>query len=286
MAEAVVPTISVSKAGTKVSIDPSIDAAKEIIAKNPKLQVNFALALLFFLGVCNLPDTSTDGMVVPLTAGAASGMGLFAVGHEYGHVIKGHVSPTTMKTFQLSLNDNAHKTLDAPVLLRSWQQELEADSVGFQLLRQVLKSRSKEAQAYSIKSMYDLHGPLFYFECMQILEDAKYALAHGAPPPQLSDEQMEYIRAVADAKASPEQQAKFRNIELQDHPPPWLRLERLSAAINADAMKGGMSSNEAIFFNLGAAVITNADLLRSAVIPKLPGIKKIVEAKGRPLPER
>jgi hypothetical protein len=68
----------------------------------------------------------------------AEAMERFVFAHEYGHVIKKHVSDPML------LPTGPTGYLEHKVLGRTWPQELEADAIGLRLLIQILKARAAD----------------------------------------------------------------------------------------------------------------------------------------------
>jgi hypothetical protein len=155
------PTISINRDEMtgRVAVDKSIGAALKNIQSNPDTTTNFATAILEFL---LLAPHSTEPLAQsydPLVISFTQGMEMFALGHEYGHVIKNHVSPT-MQVRLGTANDKDNSKPPVTVLARSWKQELEADQVGIQLVTQVLRTDAKTGAAEELRWFYSLKGAL------------------------------------------------------------------------------------------------------------------------------
>lgn len=83
-------------------------------------------------------------------------MELFVMGHEYGHIIKGHLSAG-----QLTAAAFGEEEINEIVF--SWQQELEADVVGLTLMLQSMKKRGLDLAL-------SFWGADFFFSCIDIVE--------------------------------------------------------------------------------------------------------------------
>ena len=101
-------------------------------------------------------------------------MELFAVAHEYGHVIKKHVSPTM--NLRLGADSEAAESgakPDVAVLARSWRQELEADAVGISLLTEALRKSATKSESDDLRWLDSLKGALFFFKSLDLVDRAK-----------------------------------------------------------------------------------------------------------------
>lgn len=95
-------------------------------------------------------------------------MELFVMGHEYGHILSGHLSADQLPAHLLgeeSVNEIA----------RSWQQELEADAVGLQLL--IPAMQKKRGMDLSLSYW----GADLFFSCNEVLERGASILNTGQP---------------------------------------------------------------------------------------------------------
>ena len=96
MSKVTFPTLEVrnDQASGRIAVNTSKKRALELLKNNPDIVTNYVMAILEFLLLAP-PSTepisqSYDPLLMPL----AEGMELFAVGHEYGHVVLNHKSPT------------------------------------------------------------------------------------------------------------------------------------------------------------------------------------------------
>ena len=200
----------------KIGINTSLEHAVKFAEDHPRIKEDFVMAVLEFLGLVD-PETPPVNMenanaIINLTEATET----FAVAHEFGHLIKNHVLQGS-RSLNLSVGtedatkqeqiDSIYSTV---VGTRTWQQELEADDIGFDLLIQVLKNRIKEEKDPFTKKqneayfLYDLYGPLLFFKASEITEKAKYLIAHGdIQPVPTPDDKMD-IRAIASGNFSKE----------------------------------------------------------------------------------
>ena len=290
MTKVTLPTIDVrgDPNSGKVRIDFSHDTAIRAIESNPDLKINFTMALLEFLQIVAASTEPLDRKFDADLMAFTISIELFAVAHEYGHLIKGH---TFQGTRSLKLNPgNAEvtKPLESLVAVRSWQQELEADSIGIQLLNQILKNNISDSsdeilrKAAQLRQVYALYGALFFFKCSDLIEKARYLKEHGSPPPPLTSEEKDYERGLADGRATAEQQSKFSKLAVAGHPPAWLRLERAKIIIDKYLTREGLSDDAREYSQVALGLIQNIDALWDMSVPRLPTIIKAVQQNQIP----
>lgn len=278
MTKVTIPTVGIQndEQSKRVAVDHSREHAFLAIATKPDIQANFSTALLEFL-LLTPPSTeplaqSYDPLVITFT----EGMEKFAVAHEYGHVIKRHTSPT-MNVRLGADDDGSSPTRSVPVLARSWQQELEADQVGFQLLSNALRREAKADVSNDLRWVYTLKGALFFFKCLDIVEQAKIVRDTGKLPSPPSMTERVFVRAFAEGNSSAEQNEKYRYLTSTSHPPAWLRLERLQAMIQAELSANPPSSSALAFSDIADGILDNVQLLWTFFVsPKFPIVVEAV----------
>lgn len=113
-----------------------------------------------------------DQFYDPLINGVVNGMELFVIGHEYGHVILKH-EPIRRGSLNAIQGGEDVANLSFPIAERSWQQELEADLVGFKLMSTTLMSQKDPL------GLYGTCGALFFIQLQGILDQADYSIKHG-----------------------------------------------------------------------------------------------------------
>jgi hypothetical protein len=161
----------------------------------------------------------------PLVIFFGGAMERFVFAHEYGHLIKGHLS------HKMPIPTGATGTHEYEVFSRTWQQELEADSVGLQLLSHILLRSAEENPSAAQGYIYALKAPLFFFDSLELLDRARFMDANGAMPPQLTNDDKSRLRRCADGTMRDSDKDKCAKDMLGTHPPAWLREERLRKAI-------------------------------------------------------
>lgn len=126
---------------------------------------------------------------------------LFVMGHEYGHIIRGHsgtdqdsAPPTQNDKDESGKDESEEKAQLVAHVTRKWQQEFEADVQGLELMR-----HATAKQDYSLALSY--WGAEFFLICNQIVENSISVMRTGeeSDPVQASD----------------------------THPPAWVRRDRL-----------------------------------------------------------
>jgi hypothetical protein len=188
--------------------------------RNQALFVRSVLGLLLGKPIVKPPmDPSRDGLIA-FFVGAIE---RFVFAHEYGHLInRDSLRPVLRPT-------GATGNQEHEVLARTWEEEFDADATGVQLMMQLLRGSAADNPDTAKYDVYALMAPLFFFECMEILERAQFMIEHKTMPPALTEEYKANIRACANTSDKEPKCA----VEVQgSHPPAWLRRERLEATIN------------------------------------------------------
>jgi hypothetical protein len=189
--------------------------------------VSSIAGLLLGIPYARVQQDSAQTVLGAFFAGATE---RFVFAHEYGHLIKGDVSP------KIPMSTGATGSIEHVVSARTWPQEFGADSVGLDLMIEaLLHSRSqymlhtngREPDYYA----FALRAPLFFFKCVEVLDAARFMLQNGAIPPRLSDGERQEIRKCAEIGFGPKQTEQCSKLMSASHPPAWLRAERLEPKI-------------------------------------------------------
>jgi len=183
--------------------------------------VNSVLGLLRGRPIAKIPVEPSKEAFVAFFEGA---MERFVFAHEYGHIIKHHVSPKIFIPMGATGNE------EHEVLARTWKQEFEADVIGSQLLIQLLRGGGADNPDARSYYAFGMKSPLFFFECMELLDRARFILENRTMPPVLSEEDKALVRSCADRTMSPAASRCAVEV-LGTHPPAWLRRERLEKVI-------------------------------------------------------
>ncbi|WP_269236100.1 hypothetical protein [Flavobacterium flavigenum] len=273
MPKVILPTLNVSKSdctSNMIVVDYSMEEALRQIQGNPNIKINFAMAILEFMGLSEHITESLDAKFDADLMGFTTSIELFAVAHEYGHLIMKHELSGIKR---LKLSTNTKDTISSLVGTRSWQQELEADKIGIELLVQVLKNdiaTTKDTllrQALELRSISNLYSILFYFKCMEIIEDANFINDKGVLPKEILTKEKEYLLSFAQGKFRGDDK-NFKNSG-GSHPPAWLRYELAKTIIEKFEAKN--ASKEAKSYSaIGKGLVENANLLWKLCMPVFP----------------
>jgi hypothetical protein len=273
-------TIQLRQSGENISVDVGVNSAIESLKRDHNINIDFSVALLEFLGLTTPSTRPLDQAYDPILITFTQGMELFAVAHEYGHVLKRHVSPTVALPLGLMANGQPLVGRDVLTYARSWKQELEADQVGISLVMQALRTSSKQDDASALRWLYSAKGSLFFFRCLDIVDQAKYILTHeqAAATPTFADRV--FLRDFADGKTSPEEDAAHKELTIGDYPPAWLRLERVEQTIEDQIAAQPPSPESADFSEIADALIGDAPIVWRAVAPRLPAVIDVVRLQN------
>ena len=280
MSKVTFPTLEVrnDQASGRIAVNTSKKKALELLNSNPDIVTNYVMAILEFLLLVPPSTEPISQSYDPLLISLTEGMEMFAVGHEYGHVVLNHKSPTmNIRLGADSLTTASVAPTTVPVLARSWKQELEADQEGIQLLIHFLKQKAKTSQVEDAKWVYTLKGALFFFECLDLIEQAKFIRDRGEVPVRYSLAERSYIRAFADGKNTPQQDALHSDLNLRDHPPAWLRLERVQDTIDKELTSHPASSSSEAVASIADGISDNAQLVWRMIMPRMPILMKALQ---------
>lgn len=167
-------------------------------------------------------DTRYDEFAVPF----GRSIDLFVIGHEYGHVINKD-RPFLVSKAQRSAGD-AH----ADLAVWTWPHELSADKIGVTLFERALERDVRLKGLPAELAPYALRAPLLFMVCLEIVDDSAFVKQHGTLPPKRTAHDEAVMRDFADGKLSVADASRELGGPLGDYPPPWLREERLQAAIS------------------------------------------------------
>lgn len=288
MTKVTLPTVTVSQSGqgNKIIIDPSKEAAIANIDNNPDVRTNFIMAILEFLRLTDHETQPLDRKYDADLMRFTTSIELFAVAHEYGHLVKGHI-PIGVNKLQLSYlaPEEANKSI---VEIHSWKQELEADEIGVKLLIQVLKNEIAEQKdpdliaATKMRHLFALNAPLFYFKAGDIIDRAKNINESGIVPSNLSKDEVSFIQNLADGKAQFKDTVRYPNLHLKDHPPGWLRAARISKVMNDYISKGKFTDDQIAYGNVGGKIVNNLETLWNLCLPRFPYMVQVLKNKELP----
>lgn len=192
-------------------------AVRRRIEEHPELLARFTEVLLAYALTGRptfarpyLPERAHQHLALVLR----TSMELFVLGHEYGHVLAGHLSQVSRTT---PCRARLH---DVDALEYSWKQEYEADAIGCRLAYSAMRDLGYD-------SALSFWGADSFFSGMDVMDRATSLLLHGdeerqtlsSHPP--SGHRRERLRAV------------LPEIAMENHPEENIRPVQLGRTIQA-----------------------------------------------------
>jgi tetratricopeptide (TPR) repeat protein len=169
--------------------------------------------------------TSDRRIAAPLM----TGMNTFASAHEYAHVVLSHAPPLGGETAR---SDNlSTSTTTASVRRLSWQKEFEADHLGIRLTIAAMQDLTSAADTYDGQWVFRVRGVQLFMQAMQMADDLMEISRSGKVDDELSESQRVMIRRFAQGEIMIDSNDPLLK-RLNDHPPAWLRGERIKADID------------------------------------------------------
>jgi hypothetical protein len=281
LSKVLVKTIPIEPAPNgQIRLDASPEKSLALISSDPKIGEQFLQTVLEFLLIASPKENyfaseNERELVVDLF----TGMELFAVGHEYGHVIKNHGTSEGRQLMAFA----PQKTIVVPnarTLKHSWAQELEADEIGFTLMVEAVNS-SPNIQPSA--RLYCLSGALILIKSIETLGLAKIIIKADENGPTLSEAEKNLLvrlfeRSDTGAVATSQTDANVPQALLErfgDHPPPWLRLHFLARRMKSELGNSKDSAGEQRGLALiGQNLLNNLDPLLENITPQLRALKK------------
>ncbi|MCO7513808.1 hypothetical protein NJF44_09110 [Pseudomonas guariconensis] len=148
------------------SVDPA-DWQQELAAR-PELPEKFLEVLLAYivgghphLATSYLPEPNYDGIASALR----DALELFVLGHEYGHLVSGHLNGDETKRAVIAGEDIDEITTN-------WNEEFEADVRGLEFMLAVMGKRGFDLSL-------SFWGAEFFFGCIEIVERAVSVIRTG-----------------------------------------------------------------------------------------------------------
>lgn len=250
------------------------DYAVAQIKAHPELRQQWLQFILEYVGKSTpVKKYRFDLRYAPVQTTLVLAMELFAVAHEYGHVIKNH---NAIDTGELK---TPWGSLDTNVLRRSWRQELEADDVGTTIM---LKAEDDDQNPLHQTFLgLEERAPLLFFKYADMLENSSYVLSHGTVRPQLTNDQKRLVDQVSKEWLA-ERKSKSRSKSITDanpqsgldlgdfgdHPPAQLRRSLLLSRIRQETVRNSRPE-EIKAAEIEEACERNIDLLFAALVPDL-----------------
>lgn len=252
--------IDYDPATDQAKIDFSAQTAEKRLDKDPDLAKRMAALLLEFSAATgSLRHDDARPSYLNFLIVLSWGMEAFVVGHEYFHTMSKHQAVTREAW---TVSGSGGKEVVVSVLARSWEDELEADLMGFVVMSLAWDSR----KAAVVKDLpFDLNGlaitgPLLYFSASEIAEDAKSLYRGGKgyekPTEEEMDEVVNLMEALRKKGGEEDHRVKAVSKAYTGHPPAWLRTAFMRHEPPKDLSPAGVR-----FFEFGQALPRNLQIL-------------------------
>jgi hypothetical protein len=146
----------------------------------------------------------------------------FVLGHEYSHALLKHTT------------DNSDYLTDT-VLLKSWMNEIQADSMSQEILNSIILSSKSDSDQVGWNK-YLMMGGLFYLNILNVFENDQSLLNDDKELPALTQSDHDSIIAIFNNKNDLSSNLKRfsslnRSFTKLDHPPTSIRIELLQKMI-------------------------------------------------------
>jgi hypothetical protein len=179
-------TIHVDSSKQFYVIDSSEERFYQTINDNPELLADFAKTIIGFIEGHARRQIIPDDFIKPILVTYDQGMELFAIGHEYAHLLRGHSGKS--KSALRFDNDELVPVLKTKMTENSWAQEFEADYISSVLFKRICSDiQSDSSQNIFIVALNA--SPEFYFLSRSILDNARSWQKTGKtlPPPKKAE---------------------------------------------------------------------------------------------------
>jgi hypothetical protein len=192
----------------------------------------------------------------------------FIVGHEFGHVLEGHLRRTGPAGVK-SLESGVKRSL---TLGYEWTHELQADQVGERLAEEGRDPKESSIPFFRAVAAY---APALLFELFDVLEDAQFCGGTGVGSARsISEEQQARISGDAerdlnnkvDANVS-DAAAAVLGCRQDEHPPAWVRARLSTARTDAIILTPPAPPPKEV--RLAKALIANARRLAALAAPEI-----------------
>lgn len=262
-------TIRIERAGGQISFGFEESDFKRALQERPEVLSNFVELVVAFRKGYGLPDlkfANDDevGLVNRQIAAAEN----FIVGHEFGHVMEGHLA----RGAPAGVEPLSDAVVRRPTLGLDWTRELVADEVGERLAEE---GREPAVSSTPLFRAIAAYAPALLFELFDVLEDAQFCDGSGTGSARsLSEEQQAEItrdaerdlKKNADANISDTTASALR-CRQGEHPPAWVRgrlsVERMDAVLLTPPAPASAE------VRLAKALIANARQLATLAAPEI-----------------
>jgi hypothetical protein len=268
-------TVVIEKIGDHIRIGSSEEDFKNALRRSPSLLSNFVSLIVAFSKKDSLPDIKfANELEAPLLMGQLNAIERFIVGHEFGHVILGHVDRGLRMLVVPAASGGTYRV---PSAGRDWAQELQADEVGQRLAFQIRASNESDpakARPLFLEAMAD-YAPSLFFEIADTLDDGVFCkgTGEGSAREVLSADKERIAHNVSQTLSEGKnivlsnEFAAILGCRQDSHPPAWLRARfALERADEKYLKSAAMPSTEVQF---SRALIRNALLLSILGAPEI-----------------
>jgi hypothetical protein len=197
-AKVVAQSLPMQKMGKQVAFSWDLDKVRAQLDRSPDITRHWLDALLSYVSKGNPGRAEAyvlqEPYVQTLTHHLFDGFELFVMGHEYGHIVAGHLSGGQVVASALGQEV-------ADEILFRWEQEVEADQIGTALSLRAMNESHKLDAALSFM------GTALFFCCADVITKCVTVLSTGAEPETID--------------------------EASSHPPPMMRLEVMLKALSS-----------------------------------------------------
>jgi hypothetical protein len=168
----------------KLKTDLSTEAIKNHVGKNPDVGTRFIQAVGGYLmgRPSSAPQYFASTLHNLISDYFINSLELFILGHEYGHVVAGHLSSDTPTAAMIPSSSNSPEALEF-----SWNQEYEADLYGAVLSIAAMNAKYSEGEGSVLRfaegegGVLRFAGSELFFGAVDIVDRAMSTIAFGHP---------------------------------------------------------------------------------------------------------
>ena len=176
LAKSSAETLEFKTEGDHYLVDVKPTTIYKKITADPGIMERHVSGVLFSLG--RGPDVAIGSKeTYPFVLAYTEGSELFAVAHEYAHLLLKHTSAKS----SLAIDDpcSEGKSLGSTANAPSWAEEMEADLLAHRILGAIAKRRLAAAEGNIFGRHVLVRSPAYYFLLQQVRRDAQSLLAKG-----------------------------------------------------------------------------------------------------------
>jgi hypothetical protein len=271
MTKLALETVEIKRgADSMLSIDLSPDACIKRINENPYLFKRMCALLFEFsgdVGALQHDNARAEYGDLPITITHA--MELFALSHEYVHVVSKH---DAVETDAWDVAGSGGGRVNVSVLRRSWTQESEADSAGFLLMMAALNRKPadrKSAQKHDGLYGVAVTAPFLYFQFAEIAEEANSIYTDGKAREMPTEAEVDELLREMEKGEGKNTAIKDFQAKYKGHPPCRLRAwtVRVIGRMVHQIPPEDFTQEELDMYKLGRTLPQNIKLLWTAVKP-------------------